>query len=221
MLSLSCGLAGIAALAVVPQAGAASQGYQPAATALAKYVKHTFPGARQRFVNCPGNNRIGNGQGIACEFRLIRRHRIVRGRATTRPRNPGSASTAWFVATFRAQRPLPMRSRRCSTHGTGGRTRGQRPISLTVLGRSCFEARRVARSISSSALTSGNLRIPRRFTVTDSAPHTLGFITTRLACRGRVKVLEPPGFENPFGRETARCATRFGDRLTFVFDQHS
>ncbi len=76
-----------------------------------------------------------------------------------------------------------------------------------------------AGTIQFRASSAGNLRLPHHFTEAWYGTNTLGFLTNTFRCRGQVEVRE--GHENPYGHETARCRSRFGDRFLYAFDQGS
>lgn len=186
-----------------------------------RHIERRYPGARSTFVNCPGNNRIdlGSGEeGILCEFRFVLGADAVKGISGVSPEEGGWAYATWFAVGFHAEPPAPRRWRHCNTPAWTG----SEPVRLLVYGTLCPEARHLAGNIASRALTSGNLRIPHRFDEGEYQTNTLGFVTSRFHCVGRVKVIQPAVAEdNPYGRETATCRTRFGDRLTYVFNQGS
>lgn len=184
-----------------------------------RHIAKHYPKARSRFVNCPGNNRIvlGNGEyGILCEFRFVLHGDVVKGISGVSPEGSGWAHATWYAVGFHAERPAPKEWRHCKAPGWTA----SEPVRLLVQGTLCPEARHIAGDIASRALTSGNLRIPNRFDEGEYQTNTLGFVTSRFHCTGRVRVVDPIGFEmNPYGHETAACRTRFGDKLTYVFNQ--
>lgn len=63
------------------------------------------------------------------------------------------------------------------------------------------------------------LRIPRHFTEAWYGTNSLGWVTNTFKCTGTVNVRQ--GTENPYGHETARCRSRFGDQFSYTFDQAS
>ncbi len=185
------------------------------------HIERHYPKARSTFVNCPGNNRIllANGEyGILCEFRFVVHGDVVKGISGVSPEGSGWAQATWQAVGFHAEQAAPKRWRACEPPGYTG----SEPVRLLVYGTLCPEARHIAGDIASRALLSGNLRIPHHFDEGEYQANTLGFVTGRFHCAGRVRVIEPVRpVENPYGRETASCRTRFGDRLTYVFNQGS
>ncbi|HTT93625.1 MAG TPA: hypothetical protein VMF55_03075 [Solirubrobacterales bacterium] len=186
-----------------------------------RHIELHYPKAHSRFVNCPGNNRIvlENGEyGILCEFRFVLQGDVVKGISGVSPEGSAWAHATWYAVGFHAEPPAPKDWRHCKTPGWTA----SEPVRLLVRGTLCPEARHIAGDIASRALTSGDLRIPHHFDEGEYQTNTLGFVTSRFRCTGRVKVADPRVLgENPYGHETASCRTRFGDRLTYVFNQGS
>jgi hypothetical protein len=186
-----------------------------------RHIHHRFKGIRSPFVNCPPANRIpieGGGKARVCEFRVVVRGSVVRGTASVAPESRSGKSSRWHLLGFHAEARAPRHWRRCSPPDWTSSV----PVRLSVRGVLCPEARHIAGNIASRALTSGNLRIPHRFDEGEYRTNTLGFVAGLFHCRGSVHVRQPGrGGENPYGHETAACRTKFGDRLTYVFDQGS
>lgn len=186
-----------------------------------RHIERHYPKARSTFVNCPGNNRIvlENGEyGILCEFRFILHGDVIKGVSGVSPEGSGWEHATWYTVGFHPQAPAPRRWRHCRTPGWTG----SEPVRLLVYGTLCPEARHIAGDIASRAVMSADLRIPRNFDEGEYQTNTLGFVTSRFHCTGRVRVIQPAVPENnPYGHETASCRTRFGDRLTYVFNQGS
>jgi hypothetical protein len=179
-------------------------------------IRDRYPNAHSIFINCPGNNRIGD-DGRACEFRLIFRQRVVKGIAGLEAEGESWSHTAWWLTGFHAQAPAALRWRRCDIRGRSGDF--PEPVRLSALGSGCREAWELALRIGYFDVSSSNLRLPHRFTEGEWQTNTLGFVVARYRCRGSVQVRQ--GNPNPYGHETASCRTRFGDRLTFVFNKGS
>jgi hypothetical protein len=196
--------------------GAQILGYGPAVRALMSKLRRTYPEASAKFANCPGNNTLplkGGGEGQVCEFRVVTHRGIFKGSALmVRHEKHWSPKGRLFTLG-----PIHPSRRRCSAHGIAHGS--QNADLLVVRGVTCGEAHYLAYMIGYRALNSGNLRIPHRFTEGETGTNTLGFVVGRFHCHGRVRVKQ--GFENPYGHETARCRTRFGDRFVYVFDQGS
>lgn len=186
-----------------------------------RHIAKRYPTSSSRFVNCPRENRISfddGSYGLLCEFRLVLHGDVVKGFASVEPEGSSWEHATWTAIGFHAERPAPRAWHRCKPPGYTA----SEPVRLMVKGTLCGEARHIAGDISSRALTSGNLRIPRHFEEGEYQTNTLGFVTSRFRCTGRVRVIQPAHVGwNPYGRETATCHTRFGDRLTYVFNQGS
>jgi hypothetical protein len=205
------------AMVVVSTAYAASD---PAATdAIRAAIVAKLPSATQLFVNCPSNNTLPTSDGstaIACEFRAIDGGIVIHGGSATATLVNGQ----WQASDVLAGDQAPNRWGSCRLGGLGGHSTGQTPRKLRVHGTPCFDARFLTHDIGALALGDSGLRIPRHFKVAWYGTNTVGFVTNTFACKGRVRVRHPRR-GNPFGRETARCRTIFGDRFLYVFDQHS
>jgi hypothetical protein len=199
--------------------GEAEPGERPPAepgSPIRERIRHRFPQSHAIFINCPGNNRIGDYQRL-CEFRFISRRQVVKGTAGLEAEGESWSRTAWWLTGFQTQPPAPLRWRNCRfrRHSAGF----PEPVRLSALGVACPEARELATRIGYSDVSPTSLRLPHRFTEGEWQTNTLGFVAARYRCRGYVQVR--PSNPNPYGRETAKCRTRFGDRVTFVFDQGS
>jgi hypothetical protein len=188
-----------------------------AATApIMRHIAETSPRSTERFVNCPAQNEVplaDESTGLGCEFRFMRGNSTIRGSATV-----GRDRTRWVAMYFRAFRPLPQRWTSCNVGSLKGLP-SSTPRRLEIFGVSCQDAKLMASTIQYRASSASNLRIPRHFTEARYGTMTLGFVTNTFRCRGTVEVRD--GNPNPYGRETARCRTRFGDRFRYVFDQGS
>lgn len=187
----------------------------PPAAPIRKWISERFPGARSIFINCPGNNRLGDN-GRACEFRLIDRQRVIKGFAALEAENETWSHTAWWLMHFHAQAPSPQRWRRC------GLPKGRdfpESVRLSARGTACHQAEELALRIGYMDVSPYTLRLPHRFAEGEWQTNTLGFVVERYRCRGLVQVRQ--GYPNPYGHETAVCRTRFGDRVTFVFNKGS
>jgi hypothetical protein len=205
-----------AMLVAAALASAQTLGFDPAARPLISLLRHTYPGASSRFVNCPGNNILpleNGGEGHVCEFRIVNHRGIFKGSALM-VRHKEFWSPKGRIFTIG---PIRRTWRRCSLHRLAHGS--QDADLLAVRGVTCGEARYLGFMIGYRALNSGTLRIPHRFTEGENGTNTLGFVVGRFHCRGQVRVKQ--GRENPYGHETARCRTRFGDRFVYVFDQGS
>lgn len=176
-------------------------------------IEREFQGAHSLFINCPGNNRVGDN-GLGCEFRFIRHRSVVKGLAEVEAENESWSHTAWWLMAFHAQAPAPRHWRSCDIRQR--RWEAAYPVRLSIRGTACQEASELAHRISNLDISPTTLRLPHRFNEGEFKTNTLGFVVSRYQCRGRVRVL--PGNPNPYGRETATCKTRFGDRITYVFD---
>ena len=187
---------------------------------LRAHIARAYPTAAKPFVSCPGNNRVSlpdRSEGIACEFRFVLRGATVKGVAVVAPETERWSSTAWSLLGFRAEPPQPRHWHRCTYHRPSREL--PEPARLSASGTSCGEARYLATMIGSRAAGSDNLRLPHRFTEGENGTNTLGFVVSRFRCKGEVEVRQ--GHPNPYGHESARCHTRFGDKLTYVFNQGS
>jgi len=216
-LALSLALAGALTACVPTAAQAKSQGNLAAAMPVVSKLRQAYPRSSQRFVNCPGRNRYTDAgvDVVVCEFRIAKRGMTIRGTAGASP--PPNRNRRWRLHGFYPAHPVPQRWKRCSVARLDGPARTAR--SLRVSGVNCLNAFYIAAGIGSEALNNG-LRLPHRFTEAFySGSFTRGFITNTFHCRGSIEIRQGP--ENPYGHETARCRTRLGDHLTFVFDQGS
>jgi hypothetical protein len=192
------------------------RGVEAAALPILHQLKRSLPASTQRLVNCPSINSISSPEGadgLACEFRAVNRHATVRGSAAV-ARSEGR----WKVWFFHAGPPRKHRWKRCSVDFLKGLP-SSTPRGLTVYGVSCQDAQVMASTIQYRANTAGNLRIPRNFVEARYGTNTLGFVTNTFHCHGRVSVRQ--GNPNPYGHESARCRTRFGDKFVYTFDQGS
>ena len=206
-----------AVLIVTAASDAQTIGYGPAVHSLITKLRHTYPGASSRFANCPGNNTLpleGGGEGHVCEFRVVTDAGVFKGSALMVRQGRRWVPKGRRIFTIG---PISRARRRCSLDGLAHGS--QNADLLAVRGVVCGEAHYLAFMIGYLALNSGELRIPRRFTEGENGTNTLGFVVGRFHCRGRVRVKQ--GSENPYGHETAQCATHFGDRFVYVFDQGS
>ncbi len=212
LLSASlCSIIGVADGAIV--------GFPRAGDPIASKLERQHPHSSQRFVNCPGNNRISINEveGLSCEFRLVTHHEVVRGVAAVLPDRSPWAGARWHLAGFHVFASAPLRLRSCGTSRLSGPS--QSGYRLHVFGVTCGTAVYLSFQISSRASSAANLRLPKHFTEGENGTNTLGFVTERFHCRGRVEVRQ--GNPNPYGHEVASCRTRFGDRLKLAFDQGS
>lgn len=182
---------------------------------LRSYIERVYAETHSVFLNCPGNNRLGEN-GLACEFRFLHDGTVIKGNAAVEAETETWSHTAWWLTAFHAQSPVPERWRRCALGRHGGFSVS--PVRLSTRGTNCAEGRAVAYRISAFDV-GDNLRLPHRFNEGEWQTNTLGFVVSRYRCRGRVRVRK--GNPNPYGHETATCRTRFGDRITYVFDQDS
>jgi hypothetical protein len=200
----------------VSQARAETQGLHAATEPILAHIERSYPHARQRFVDCPGNNRFtfDGTEGLICEFRVVESRKVIRGTAGVAPQRN---SASWSVVGFHPMRPQPQKWQTCSLAGVD--LTSQRPRRLKAFGTSCQNARFIAVGIGYRALHGGSLRLPRRFTESHYGTNTLGFVTNTFRCRGHLRVRQ--GNPNPYGYEIARCRTRFGDHVTYAFDQYS
>jgi hypothetical protein len=181
-----------------------------------KRIHERYPQARSIFINCPGNNRLGDDARV-CEFRLIDRRRVVKGIAIVEAESESWSHTAWWLTGFYPQAPAPKHWRRC---GVQRHSRASpEPVRLSAYGTTCPEARELALRIGDFDVSPYTLRLPRHFSEGEWQTNTLGFIVSRYRCRGNVQVRQ--GNPNPYGHETASCRTRFGDRLVYVFNRGS
>lgn len=184
--------------------------------AMRAVIERKLPPVTALFVNCPGGNTVPQPDevpAIACEFRAEIRRKVVRGSVIA-----ANVNGVWRGRYFFTDHPVPMRWRRCSLRGLGGRSTGQMPRILRVNGTDCGNARFLANDIGALAYRN-SLRLPRRFTEAWYGTNTIGWVTNTFSCRGRVRVRR--GSINPYGHETASCHTRFGDRFVYAFDQTS
>lgn len=197
-------------------AGAKTQGVRAATAPIMRHITEISPRSIGRFVNCPAENKVplGDGStGLGCEFRFVKDNATIRGSATV-----ARERRRWVATYFRAFRPLPQHWKSCNVGVLKGLP-SSTPRRLEVFGVSCQDAKMMASTIQFRASSASNLRIPRHFTEGRYGTMTLGFVTNTFQCRGKVEVRQ--GDPNPYGRETARCRTRFGDRFLYVFDQGS
>jgi hypothetical protein len=97
------------------------------------------------------------------------------------------------------------------------RARGRVGFSLQT----CARSRHIASDTVSHALSSRDLRIPHHFDEGEDQTNILGSVASQFHCTGGVRVIQPAVAEENPCRETASCRTRFGDRLTYVFNQAS
>jgi hypothetical protein len=193
-----------------------TRGVRAAALPIIDHLERNFPRATQQFVNCPAINTApaqDGSEGLVCEFRIVNRNSTIRGSAVS-----AESEGRWAVRYFFAGRPLPHRWKRCAIGMLKGLP-SSTPRRLSVHGVSCQDAQIMASTIQYRASTADDLRLPRRFTEARYGTNSLGFVTNTFQCTGRVQVRK--GNPNPYGRETARCRTRFGDRFVYVFDQGS
>jgi hypothetical protein len=179
-------------------------------------IRSRYPEAHSIFINCPGNNRIGD-DGRVCEFRLISKGRVVKGTAGLEAEGESWSHTAWWLTGFHAQAPAPKRWRRCGMRRHSPAS--PEPVRLATHGIACPEARELALRIGDFDVSPYTLRLPRHFNEGEWQTNTLGFVVSRYRCRGSVQVRQ--GDPNPYGHETASCETRFGDKLVFVFNRGS
>jgi hypothetical protein len=211
MVVVAVSIAGIGAAA----APASTAGNRDAAGALASRVKSTFPRATQLFANCPSKNTLplqdGN-TGISCEFRAVVGGFVRFGSALTEPSGSG-----WRVSGFYLGKPVANKWRSCTLGGLGGRG-GQVPLRLRAHGVPCSDAQFLANDIGGLPV-SHNLRLPGHFSEWWYGTNSLGFVTNTFKCTGTVEVRQ--GARNPYGHETARCRSRFGDRFSYTFNQSS
>jgi hypothetical protein len=130
--------------------------------------------------------------------------------------NAANVAGAWQVSYFFISPPDPDRWTSCGLRGLSGGGTGQRARKLRVHGIACSNAHLLASDV---VALEHNLRIPRSFTVAQYGTNTIGWVTNTFSCRGRVRIRQ--GKINPYGHETAKCRSQFGDRFRYVFDQSS
>lgn len=181
-----------------------------------KRIHDRYPHAQSIFINCPGNNRLGDDARV-CEFRLIDRQRVVKGIATVEAESESWSNTAWWLTGFNSQAPAAKQWRHCGVRRHS--LASPEPVRLSVYGTACPEARELALRIGDFDVSPYTLRLPHHFREGEWQTNTLGFVVSRYRCQGFVQVRE--GNPNPYGHETATCKTRFGDRLVFVFNRGS
>lgn len=216
LAGLGVGIIASCCLIAPSGASAEAQGVRAATAPVVDRLERNFPRATQRFVNCPAINTAptqDGSEGLVCEFRIVNRNSTIRGSAVVTESEEG-----WELQYFYAGRALPHRWKRCRVGMLKGLP-SSTPRRLAVHGVSCQDAQMMAGTIQYRASTADDLRLPRRFTEARYGTNSLGFVTNTFKCTGRVKVRK--GNSNPYGRETARCRTRFGDRFIYVFDQGS
>jgi hypothetical protein len=179
-------------------------------------VTARLPSASQLFVNCPAANTIPQTDGstvIGCEFRVRLGRKVDWGVLLTK-----LVGTDWQVIYFLADKPALAKAHRCSTAHLG-RGPSQTPRRLRAHGVNCTDARILARQ-SAALVFQNNLRLPGQFTKTFYPDqYSVGFVTQTYSCTGHVRIRQ--GNPNPYGHETARCSTKFGDGFTYTFDQGS
>jgi hypothetical protein len=207
-------------LTIGASAWSAIEGFPGAGEPIEAKLDRTFPGSQDHFVNCPGNNRIdlkAEEEGLVCEFRLVRHGGVIGGTASVAADRSRWERARWHLLDLKVLPRAPLDWRHCRTGRISGSAQFRH--QLRVFGVAYQTAVPLAQAISRRANTATNLRIPRKFVEAEQGNNTLGFLTTRFRCRGRIEVRQ--GKPNPYGHETANCRTRFGDRFAYSFDQGS
>lgn len=73
---------------------------------LRSYIERVYAETHSVFLNCPGNNRLGE-DGLACEFRFLHHGTVIKGNAAVEAETETWSHTAWWLTAFSRPEPSP------------------------------------------------------------------------------------------------------------------